>query len=338
MAYIGFTTQIYNEQLTNQEYEEGVKKLQGLGFDNEVFKDRITGEGLIILYNRGIDLKRYGMVDYSNTYRWIDYYPKRKFNLVDTFRYCCDNGLNLFMFRSYALKCRPDIIELLAITMKHKKVDYSTLLDYSKMPSEEAYNLAYALYLGIEKHIAFNHCRFIKSANLYYFKPLSKLLSIQDTIEVLNKYESDYDLPTIARVLKRYNLNIVDYIDIIYSLTYSDTHTWLAVIKHTKGKVVPETPDFYKEYLRLTTGDYYGQLYSNIIYEACCIAQVPMVEIPEYSVRHIAEPLAKCILSGKDYNFYLNLGLSDTELKSALSVLPPKTHPKYREHLGLKLI
>ena len=63
-----------------------------------------------------------------------------------------------------------------------------------------------------------------------------------------------------------------------------------------------------------------------------------MVEIPEYSVRHIAEPLAKCILSGKDYNFYLNLGLSDTELKSALSVLPPKTHPKYREHLGLKLI
>lgn len=142
----------------------------------------------------------------------------------------------------------------------------------------------------------------------------------------------------IVKVLKRYKLNVVDYIDIIRSLTYSDTHTWLTIIKHTKGRVVPEMSNFYAEYLRLETGDYYAEFYLNIIYEVCYIAKIPMVDTSGFSVHHIAEPLAKCILSGKDYNFYLNLGLSDTELKSALTTLAPKTHTKYKEHLAFKLM
>lgn len=176
MSFIGATTQIYNKQLTDEYYANGIKKLEGLGFNMAIFKDKISGEGLILMHEAGLDLKRYGMVEYSNNYEWANYYPKRKYNLVDTLRYCCDNGLNIFMFRSYALKCRPDIIELLAIIMKHKKVDYSILLDYSKLPAEEAYRFVHALYLGIDKHVAFKYCRFIDNGNLYYLKSLSKIL------------------------------------------------------------------------------------------------------------------------------------------------------------------
>lgn len=56
----------YGQELTDKEYEEGKAKLASLGYNSDVFSDRILGEGLIILYNRGIDLERYKVKEYVN--------------------------------------------------------------------------------------------------------------------------------------------------------------------------------------------------------------------------------------------------------------------------------
>lgn len=311
------------------EYERCKEKLLALGYDMSLVGNRKTASNLVRLLELGIDLEKYGVTkDLQN-----DYSNAEKIRLL---LICCENKLNLFMFKTYAWKVSHPIVLNLADMMWRNK-DYTMLLDYSKMDETEALNFISALSLGVDKNEAMRYYRGVRCGDTRMIKSLFKNYPKEDILRMYNYCSEPYMLGEWLKLMKKYELDYSEYFCTMSSLTYSTYPVYEQLIKLTKGKFVPNSTNAYTEYVDTLIGSAYSRRCDDLIVEACHRRDKDWEEYSRLTNESVIKYVTIAIMKEIDIDIYLNMGYTDEELVEILDTATARRGKSVSDHIGLKL-
>lgn len=329
----------YDEQpkLPKDALDMGKEQLGSEGYPERYLEILPILESLVSLKNRGIDLDRYGvksyLIDMQTQYFHIE---SETVNKVIDFRYCCDNGLNLFMFKTYAWRIDSYVVRMLVILMKKKK-DYTMLLDYSRMKTNEVISFIEALSLGVDKSVAMKYHRFINSGEMRQFVSSSKKRGVEVTYKVYQQFDDVHSANSWMNFMDKMGMSINQYKNHVRKLDHTKLLEWQHIVKHTGGDYVPYDSEPYGDYIKHLVGYSKRNFTENCILEACHIVGKPVPNLRKVQDSDTAIYLVRSILKGEDYEFYMNLGLSEEELLNTFEVLSKSRKSLQGNHIGLKI-
>lgn len=211
------------------------------------------------------------------------------------------------------------------------------LLDYSKMPGNQALSFVTALHQGIDKETAMRYYRIVITHKIRDFKTIASSKGYDLTLKVFSTLGETFDIKQLVRFMDKYGLDIDKHLYTISNYTNGKLKIWQEVIKHTSGKFIPQSKDAYEEYLRYLTGHYEYSFAENCVLEACHLANRKIPNLRGIEDQDTIDYLVRCILKNIDVDIYLNLGLTSEELSNTLKELSTQNKRICGKHLGLKL-
>lgn len=330
MAFIDklfkFTPTMSDNELNN----EIATLVSSEGYSSNIIFYREAAEIILTLQKLGVDLNKYHIKEMCALNLECNLNHR-----LSAFYTIYTEGHDLFMYEKYAFKCSDVVCELLARSLVNGD-NYTRLLDYSKLDSEESIRFLTALNLGISTKEAFTYCRHLKVDSIIY-KGLRSRYSPDKALELSNKLSSNVIVDDFFELIDTYKLPLETAIKVSRSFEYGDMGMWESIVEHTKGKCVPTNPNFYGEYLTYLTGKCYDRFFYNAVLEACYLSNIQMPSIHSLETitnADIGYKIVRCILQGIDVNIYLNLNLTDRELMETLTVASRTTKNSTKKHIG----
>ena len=333
----------YKFQLTDEEIEIGKVYFIKEGYPKKLFVNKRIAETLTLLKRWEVNFEKYNIIELakSDSCTLDNLSNTKKVARILMLRICLEKNLNTFMFRTYAYKCNIDVLQHLMSLMLFKNLDYTTILDYSKMDAREAINFINALELGVEPREAIKYCRFL-NYHLNEYITLRRKYKPDICICLCEQMKHHVNAKDLMKLINRYKLNPYDSIEILNKLEDGDIQHWEYIVKKTNKSCIPNMTDWYGQYIKHLTGNSYTDNYfKNAVIETCYLANIPLFHIDNIAksdIPRIKQLIIKCLSKGINVSIYLNLGLTYEELNETLTILD-KTEKYYKvKPLALKLL